>query len=315
MSEAAIDTGATEQVDTPVTETQVEAKTEAKVETKAPAILGGESEDKQVVTPADWPEDWRQKLVGGDEKLLKRFERYGSPKDLANALINAQNKISSGELKAGKPVDASPEQLAEWRKANGIPDSPDKYDLTLPDGLVIGEADKPLVGEVLAAAHAVDASPEVVKAVVSAYYKTQDAEAAKQADADANQREETMVALRQEWGADYTRNVNTVNAFLGTLPDGLGNKIAMSRGPDGLPLGNDPAMARWLAQMAREANPLASVISGAGDKSSLLADEIASLKTKMGDKNSDYWKGPNADKNQARYRELLDAESRSQGKK
>tara|TARA_R110002074_G_C12558458_1_gene667622 strand:- start:19596 stop:20540 length:945 start_codon:yes stop_codon:yes gene_type:complete len=314
MSEAAIDAGATEVVETPAIETQVEVKPDEKAPT-APAILGGEADEKPVIAPADWPEDWRQKMVGDDEKLLKRFARYGSPKDLANALVNAQNKISSGELKAGKPADASPEQLAEWRKANGIPDTPDKYDLTLPDGLVIGEADKPLVGEVLAAAHAADASPEVVKAVVAAYYKTQDAQAAKQADSDANQREETMVALRQEWGNEYTRNVNIVNGYLGSLPDGLGGKIAGSRGPDGLPLGNDPAMARWLAGLAREANPLASVISGAGDKSSLLADEIASFKTKMGDKSSDYWKGPNAEKNQARYRELLEAESKSQGKK
>lgn len=310
MSETVIDTGATEKVETPVVETQVETKTAVPIETKAETILGGTPEEKTVAVQADWPEDWRQKLVGDDARLLKRFERYGSPKDLANALINAQNKISSGELKAGKPADATPEQLAEWRKANGIPDAPDKYDLTLPDGLVIGDADKPLVGEFLTAMHEADASPTQVKAALTAYYKTQDAEAAKRADAVANQREESMVALRQEWGPDYTRNVNMVNSFLGKLPDGVGNKIVSATDANGLPISNDPAIARWLAGLAREDNPLAAVVDGSGDKAKGLADEILSFKAKMGDKNSDYWKGPMAEQNQKRYRELLEADAR-----
>lgn len=302
MSEAAIDAGATDQVETPAT---TGAETKPAAAEKPVGILDGGEDEKPVVAPADWPDDWRQKLVGEDAKALKRIERYGSPKDVANALFAAQHKISSGELKAGKPEDATPEQLAEWRKANGIPDTPDKYDTSLPDGLVIGEADKPLVAQVLQAAHEADASPAVVKNVLAAYYKTQDAEAAKQADADANQREETMVALRNEWGGDYTRNVNMVNSYLGSLPDGLGSKIAMSRGPDGLPLGNDPVMARWLAQQAREANPLASVMDNTGDKSKGLSDELDGMKALMGDKNSAYWKGPTAEKMQARYRELI----------
>ena len=42
-----------------------------------------------------------------------------------------------------------------------------------------------------------------------------------------------------------------------------------------------------------------------------LNDEIAGLEAKMADRTSDYWKGPQANQNQARYRELLDLRLKS----
>src|SRR6267378_8542981 len=44
-----------------------------------------------------WPDDWREQIYGSDQKLLARLQRYGSVKDVANALVAAQNRISSGE--------------------------------------------------------------------------------------------------------------------------------------------------------------------------------------------------------------------------
>mgnify|MGYP000100175251 CR=1 FL=1 len=45
------------------------------------------------------------------------------------------------------------EELAEYRKANNIPEAPDKYDLTFDSGLVIGKEDKPIVDSFLKYAH------------------------------------------------------------------------------------------------------------------------------------------------------------------
>jgi hypothetical protein len=311
MTDTNIDTSATDPVDTLVTDKTVET---AGTKPEVASLLTGDGkqavDDKTAVVPADWPEDWRAKLAGGDEKILKRFERYQSPKAVAEALLAAQQKISSGELKTAKPEKATPEQLTEWRKANGIPETPDKYDTSLPNGLVIGEADKPIVDEVLKAAHEADASPAVVKNVLSAYYKAQDVMQAQQAEQDADFKEETESALRAEWGPDYRRNLNQIESFLGSLPEGLGQRLAFARLSDGRPLGADPVAARWLADLAREANPLASVMDNTGDKAKGLTEEIDGLKAMMGNRTSEYWKGPNAEKHQARYRELITIKER-----
>lgn len=55
----------------------------------------------------------------------------------------------------------------------------------------------------------------------------------------------------------------------------------------------DDAIVAQSTQWARE------------DSAADAAAEMASLRAQMGDRNSDYWKGPEADKLQARYRELL----------
>ena len=41
-----------------------------------------------------------------------------------------------------------------------------------------------------------------------------------------------------------------------------------------------------------------------------IAGELEKLTKMMGNRNSDYWKGPNATKNQARFRELTEANNR-----
>ncbi len=85
-----------------------------------------------------WGEDWREKLAKGDEKKLKSLQRFASPEALTDSYMSAAERIRSGELKTVLPKDAKPEELAAWRKENGIPETPDKYDLTFESGLVIG---------------------------------------------------------------------------------------------------------------------------------------------------------------------------------
>src|SRR3990167_11368320 len=79
------------------------------------------------VTPAkppapSWDDGWREKIAGTDEKLLKRLERYPSVKAATDALIEAQTKIRSGEVKFTLKDSATPEEIATWRKDNGIPE-------------------------------------------------------------------------------------------------------------------------------------------------------------------------------------------------
>ncbi len=47
--------------------------------------------DKQVAQT--WPDDWREQIYGSDPKLLARLQRYGSVKDVANALVANSSRL------------------------------------------------------------------------------------------------------------------------------------------------------------------------------------------------------------------------------
>jgi hypothetical protein len=62
---------------------------------------------------------------------------------------------------------------------------------------------------------------------------------------------------------------------------------------------NNPAVLRDLAQLSRTVNPFATVVpTGGGDRMGSVDDEISKIQGMMGDRNSEYWKGPKDEKTQ-----------------
>lgn len=280
--------------------------------------------DKTTTTVADkqpvqtWPDDWRDQLVGSDEKLLKRMQRYASPRDVANALIAAQNRISSGELRSALKPNATPEEAAAWRAENGIPDAPEKYDLKMPNGIVFGEEDKPFVDSFLKSAHAANFHPDQVKAALAWYHQDRETQIEAMAAKDAQQRDATRDELVAEWGVnDFKRNSNQIMSLLDTAPTGVKEILMAARGPDEGALFNNPNVLRFFDSLARQINPVATVVPGVtGNIGTAIGDEIQKLEKMMGNRKSDYWNTatPSAkatsEKLQARYRELVSARER-----
>jgi hypothetical protein len=265
--------------------------------------------------PADppkgyWPDDWRIKLAGKDEKLAKRLDRFASPEGVWKSFRAMEQRLSSGELKKALGKDASPEEVAAWRKDAGIPEKPEDYDLKFDNGLVIGKADKPLVAEFLKSMHGENATPGQVKAGIAAYYRIQEQAQATRAEQDAQARATAEDDLRAEWGVDYRRNVGMVQALLNTIPDGVRDHFANARLADGTPLFSHPDMLRYFVGIQREINPAASVVPNSNQPAQAIDAEIAGLKAMMQDQHSEYWKGPKADGHQERYRQLLTAKER-----
>jgi hypothetical protein len=251
----------------------------------------------------DWPADWREKYAAGDEKALKRLGRYASPKAALDALFNAQNRITSGELKTALKPDATPEEKAAWRVENGIPDEPGKYELTLKDGMVLREGDKPVVDAFLKVAHDRNMRQEDVTEVLSWWAGEQEQQAQAALARDAEVKMKTEDDLRAEYGPEFRRNLKIAHD---TVPDAVREELFAARMPDGTPVGSNPAVVRWLVQLGRELNPISTVVPGSGTNAiQALESELGSLRTMMGDRKSEYWKGPNAAKHQNRYRELV----------
>jgi len=251
-----------------------------------------------------WPDDWRQRSAKGDEKRLKLLERFASPEAAMDALVNATEKLKTTRATPVLKPDATPEEVTAWRTENGIPAKPEEYDISLPDGLVIGESDKPIVDGFLKTAHDNNMTPAQVKQSLSWYYAEQDRQREAFAERDIQNRAEAEEKLRAEWGADYKRNATIANNFLDSAPEGLKDRIMGARLADGSPMGNDPQFLNFLVNTARELNPVASVMPGSGGNvMQAMEAEITTLESKM--KDSVAWHRDK--KSQARYMELVSA--------
>ncbi len=295
------------------TETALEAP-----EVDAPAVDGGEgveveaeAEAKEVVP--DWPDDWRDKLAKGDEKVRKRLDRFQSPADILKSWQSLEQKFYSGDVKSKLPDDATEDQIAAYRKENGIPDKPEGYLENLPNGLVIGDEDKPLVESYIERVHGKNADPAVVQETLDWYYQIQEDQMAQQAQSDEEVRQKFDDELRAEWGGEYRSNISAIKNFLSQAPDAddgtpLKDLILDSRLSDGTPAGSHPTMLRWLARLASEANPAGFVAPGAGlSQAQGVKDEIAEIEKVMREDRTAYNKDT---KMQERLRVLYDAEAK-----
>jgi len=224
----------------------------APVAAAAPADTG--AEDK----PGYWPADWREKASKGDEKLAKRFGRYASPEAALEALVQAQNRISSGDLKPQLGKDATPEQVAAWRAEVGIPETADKYnvgDLT--------DTQKEAFGVLFKHAHATNQTEAQVKATAQAWSEIVRLESEKRIENDKAGEKIAEDALRDEWGAEFRRNWNVIDNMLSTVADSsLKTAILDARGPDGARLGSKPEVIRALLSLALIQNPAGVVVPG-----------------------------------------------------
>lgn len=264
-------------------------------------------------TDPSWYEPVAKEL---DDKTLQRVKRFTSFKALAESYIQAADRIRTGELAKPLAKDATPEQVAEWRKGNGIPDTPDKYFENLPQGLVIGENDKAVFDSVAAIFHKHNSSPAVVQDVIAWYNDQKEADIAKFAANDQATLQAVQTELIGKWGLpDFRKNTAAIKAYLTSAPEAASAFIADARGPDGTLLFTNPDVVAWFAQQARDAG-FDSVSQIGGNMAPMVATEtrMADIKVMMAKPNSEYWKGPRAESLQAEYRDLVDQQRRLKGR-
>lgn len=261
-------------------------------------------------TPAAWADNWRDVLAEqakpGDTKFRERLNRFGSPSEITKSWLAAEAKLSSGEYKPVSvyPDKGTPEQQAAWRKDNNVPDKPEAYEVKLGNGMVVGEADKPVIEQFAKAVHGKNWSQQQFNDAVSTYYEIQDAQAAQIKAADDEYRGTTEEALRAEWGGDYKPYTNAIDNFLGSLPDEVGALLANGRLADGRRIGADARVIKALKDIVFDLNPAASLLP-AGAQRNGGADRLAEIR-KM--RQEDPNKYDNDKAIQAEELKLLDAQ-------
>lgn len=269
--------------------------------------------DKIASAPATFPNDWRALLADGDEKLAKELERHPDPRSLAKSWREQKATISKGLPKVTLPENATPEQISEWRKDNGIPEKPSDYKIELPNGLTVGEQDKPLVDKFLERMHAKNTPPALVNEALSTYYEMQEEQSAALYEAVKEARSASEEELRGEWGAEFKSNVNAakslvVNAFGPELADAV---MAATDG-SGIPLGNNAQFLRGILALAKDINPAAGALPPGMDGSiGTLQSEKAKYEKQMRDDRAGWYKDTAA---QARYQAVLTAIDKHKGR-
>lgn len=259
-----------------------------------------------------WPENWRKEMAGTeDEKEISQLGRYATPADVWRKARELEKQFSSGEYRKVNPFPekGTPEEQNAWRKANGIPEAPDKYEIKLKDGKPLPDADKAQVESFAKLAHSLNMPPAHVNAAVQWMAEQTAQQAQEDAEQDAAEQKTYEDAQRAKWGTEYRRNENLINGLLDKAPQGVKDLLLKSRLADGTLVKNHPGMADFLVALALEINPQGTVVpNSSGNIGSAVDDEIKKIEGWMSapkgspDSNK-YWKD---DKAQSRYRELLD---------
>ena len=281
---------------------------------------GGGGDDKAGAVPANFPTNWRDIVAGGDAKALERLNRFQSPANVWKAYRALEQRLSSGELLRAKPTgdESDPtyqQAIKEWRGQAGVPEKPEGYLEKMPDGLVIGEEDKPRVESFIKDMHGADVPPAIVHKAIGWYYANQEQAAEQRHEADRVNRQTNEDALRAEWGPEYRGNLNGIRGLFDThgSPEVL-EALFGARLADGSALGDDPRILKFLVNISKEINPSGAGFSAIEGKTATeaIATEKGKIELLMRDNKSSYWTDIQM---QNRYRELLELEERQERRK
>ena len=246
------------------------------------------------------PDDWRDQLVAGGgfegeeiDKVKNQLSRYKDMPSMVKALREAQKKISSGQAKAPLPENPTPEDLASYREANGIPAEYSGYEIDLPDDADFLESDKMAIDAMLKEAHGENLKPAQVNKLVTAMAKQRAVEFEARQTQDKLDAQRTAETLKKEWGPDFERNKNLVlNMLAQELPSAERDALMNSRLDGGMGAGllNSPVIMNMLAKIARERAPAPTIVpSGAAGKShdQIVADYQKKMTDQGWDKSQD----------------------------
>lgn len=273
------------------------------VDASAPAVEAPKEEVKAV----EYPEDWREKYAADNEKILNQLKRYDSPKAALDALFAAQKKISETRPTFQLPENPTPEDIAKYREENSIPAKPEDYDVTLADGYVIGDMDKPMIEEYKKIAHERNFRPDEVKKSVQAYFEIQ---AKEQEGANKFYQEQKAAAdaeLQKEWGKDTNSFKNRIANF---LDNNFGRESAKLLDsailPDGTTIATNPKLVKQFLALANSVNS-AITITPNNNEGQSIDKEIQELTQMIRTDRDGYF----ADKSKpARLNELLATKER-----
>lgn len=239
-----------------------------------PADPPKDPEPKELDPPK--PDSWRDTIT--DEKLKNIASRYDSPASMAKAI---QDLRSSDRVRVPGD-DASDEEKAEFRKAIGVPETPEGYEYQPPDDLEATDADKALVEKLVPAAHASGIPKDALSGFLTEALKLSHALEEEQIAAMHKARDDGEAALRKLWpGDEFETNMNLANRAATTLNiPGLSDFVNLKIAGTDQRLGDHPVLAQTLAFIQRQTSEDTAMPMSDEERQSV-SDEISELNRKV----------------------------------
>lgn len=190
------------------------------------AAEGGMSYHAAIKEDGSFEPGWQENLTGDYAAAAKTAANFKSVPELAKAYYEARKEISSrGESISVPNSESTPEQIDKYRKALGIPDTPEDYKLEKPEEVPDDLWDKSAADKYSEIFHRLNIPPAAAKELVNAQLEIEKgraevAEAAKMGEIDRARQD-----LQAEFGNEMTKQVD------------LARRIAITSGQDP----NDPA--------------------------------------------------------------------------
>jgi hypothetical protein len=312
MSDEALDTGNADGAD-------AAAVAAAAATAAAEAAKDGADKTGDQGAAPKWLDNWREEAAGEDAASRKILDRYTGPLDAIKALPEARRKISE----MGEPTvlqmpagDASDEDKQSWRDAMGIPEKHDGYELTLSEGRTLGDDDRVVYDGFTPVAHELGLTPAQVSGVTDWFLNTQEVNTGDLMTIDEEFRGKGVDALKEELTAGELKiNMAGLDRVLfarAKEPAELRELIFGARDSDGMRIGNNPAVLKFLFDIQNDLMPSHRVLPDDDDSNKGLENELDDIKKAMQtDGGREYWGDP---KMQARHIELTAAQLRIQAR-
>lgn len=197
-------------------------------------------------------------MAGDDTKLLETLSRYKTEADMAKAFMEQRKKLSERpSVITHLPDGATPEQIAEFRKARGVPDkgTMEAYGVKTPDGYDLSEGEHGVLEDFVSSMHEKNYGPREVQDVLDQYFQAQESGLQAMRKVAADKQQEWQQALKTELGRDYDASIASAEAYLNSQFDGdEQGKAALLRAqlPGGGFLGDHPKFIKMLVDLATQ---------------------------------------------------------------
>lgn len=159
--------------------------------------------------------NWWEKLSEDptERETLKSLERYKSLPEMAKGLKELEKTLGQKAGAVKIPTDkSSPEEVAAYRKAMGVPDTIEAYDFK-PDGLPDSIPWSPELAKPYAeVAHKHNIPPAAMKELAQLQVAQQEATQKMVFEEHQAKMEKGISEMRQEYGADYDKVISRVKA-------------------------------------------------------------------------------------------------------
>lgn len=262
--------------------------------------------DPEPQPSAYFTEKWREEYANGDEKVLKQLQRFSSPKQVIDSMLNGTAKINELAAKLPPGDDAKPEEVKAYREAQGIPEESGAYwdSVKLPEGTVLSDDEKAGWQPLLDKLHGANVSPDIVNEIANEFIASEERTALDRQEQDKVVAAETEAALRQEMGADYNANKMIMNNLVNHyVPEAKREAFLNARLMDGTPVFADADMSKMFMEMGRLLMPQGTVVTTPGaDNVSSIQDQLKAYQKEMG--TNAWFKD---EKKQEHYRQLVSA--------